>query len=97
MVDVFNLFNAICVEDLGFASSIFPTVQFNPMLKERILKDIFNPEFSGQKPTGKINRTIFRFRRWRANGWKHRLCYNESMWSAFWSGVRNHLLKPASI
>lgn len=97
MVDVFNLFNAICVEDLGFASNIFPTVQFNPMLKERILKDIFNPEFSGQKPTGKINRAIFRFRRWRANGWKHRLCYNESMWSAFWSGVRNHLLKPASI
>lgn len=36
MMDFFNLINAICVDDLGFAADIFPTVQFLPELKERV-------------------------------------------------------------
>ena len=95
--NAFNVFNAICVEDLGFDSDIFPQVQFNPFLKNRVLRDILQPEFSGSLPKWLIPRVIFKIRRWRSNAWKHELCYKESMWSAFWSGVYNHLRKPSTI
>lgn len=94
---MFNIFNAICVEDFGFAASLFPELRFSPMLKDRVLAEILSPEFSGETPSALFPRIAFKFRRWRANAWKHRLCYRESLWSAFWSGVWNHLLKPRSI
>lgn len=95
MMDFFNCINAICVEDLGFDSSLFGGVQFNPALKEKILADILSPEFSRVPPDGRfLPRALYMFRRWKGNGWKHKLCYNESMWSAFWSGLWSHLIKP---
>lgn len=97
MTRLFNAFNAICVEEFGFSPSIFPVVQYDPMLKERVLKEIIEPSFSGLEPKGVIRRVFFKYRRWKANGWKHELCYKESMWSAFWSGVWSHILKPSSI
>lgn len=97
MREFFNCINAICVEELGFASSIFSYVQFNPFLKERVLNDILNPRFQGEMPSNLFARILWKIRRWKANEWKHELCYKESMWSAFWSGVWGHLLKPASI
>lgn len=97
MKEFYNSINAICVEDLGFDSSIFPYVQFDPKLKEKVLNDILSPEFSRESPKMLIPRLIHKFRRWRGNAWKHEMCYNESMWSAFWSGIWNHLLKPSSI
>lgn len=97
MREFFNCVNAICVEDLGFNSTIFPYVQFNPIFKDRVLKDILEPEVPNEKPKNLLVRVIWKYRRWRANSWKHELCYEESMWSAFWSGVWNHILKPASI
>lgn len=97
MREFFNCINAICVEELGFASSIFSYVQFNPFLKERVLNDILNPRFQGEMPSNLFLRIMWKIHRWKANEWKHELCYKESMWSAFWSGVWGHLLKPASI
>lgn len=97
MRQLFQLFNAICVEDLGFDASIFPTIQFLPSLKDRVFDEILSPEFSEEEKGGLIRRALFKYRRWRANAWKHELCFNESMWSAFWSGVKSHLLKPSSI
>jgi hypothetical protein len=97
MNPAYTLFNAICVEDLGFESSIFPVFQFNPDLKERVLSEILSPEFDEPTPAGLLRRIPYKFRRWRANGWKHQLCYNESMASAFWSGLWSHLIKPSSI
>ena len=97
MTEFFNCINAICVEDLGFNASIFPYIQFNPMLKEKVLNDILSPEFTRESPKSLIPRLIHKYRRWKGNAWKHEMCYNESMWSAFWSGVKLHLLKPASI
>lgn len=97
MKDLYNVFNAICVRDLGFDVKIFRHVQFDPKLKDRVLKDILSPEFGSEVPSGLFKRIVWKWRRWKANGWKHRLCYEESMWSAFWSGVWNHLLKPSSI
>ena len=97
MREFFNCINAICVEELGFKTSVFPYIQFDPSVKERVMDDILNPRFQGEKPSNILFRIVWKIRRWKANEWKHKLCYEESMWSAFWSGVWGHLLKPASI
>ena len=97
MIDFFNCLNAICVEELGFDSKIFHGVQFNPALKDRVLQDILHPQYSVNEPSNLLPRLVYKFKRWKGNAWKHELCYKESMWSAFWSGVWNHLLKPKSI
>lgn len=95
MTGIFHCFNAICVDDLGFDANLIPTAS-HP-LKERVLADIFSPEFPQEMPKRLIPRVIWKFRRWKANGWKHQLCYKESMWSAFWTGLWAHLRKPSSI
>ncbi|MBQ6957073.1 MAG: nucleotidyltransferase family protein [Bacteroidales bacterium] len=97
MEHMLEIFNRICVEDLGFAKDLFPEFGCNPLLKNKVLNEILSPEFTGKTPASVIPRIIFRYRRWRSNEWKHQICYKESMWSAFWSGVWNHLLKPSSI
>lgn len=97
MRPLFHLFNAICVEDLGFEADLFPKGEIDTNLKQRVLKEVLFPEFKEAQPASLVPRVAFKFRRFRANGWKHKLCYKESMWSAFWSGVWGHLLKPKSI
>lgn len=97
ILDFCNCINAICIEDLDFKPSIFPYVQFNPFMKNRVLNDILNPKFSGEIPQNLFTRLYWKIRRWNANKWKHELCYKETLWSAFWSGVWNHILKPSSI
>lgn len=97
MKDFYNCINAICVEELGFSANIFHGVQFNPIIKDRVLKDILYPRFSVSEPARLIPRLLYKYKRWKGNGWKHKLCYNESLWSAFLGGVWSHLLKPASI
>lgn len=97
MRQMFNTINAICVGDLGFDVAYFPTVQFDPNLKDRVLNEILAPKYSANVPKNIFSRVAFKIRRWRDNEWKHQLCYKDSMWSAFWSGVWNHLLKPSSI
>lgn len=97
MKEFFNLVNAICVEDLGFAADMFPTVQFLPSLKDRVLNDIIDPMFTSEEPSGFIPRVAYKLKRWHGNAWKHDLCYNESMWSAFWDGVLSHMMKPSSL
>jgi len=94
---LYDIFNAICIEDLGFPASMFQRVQYDSRLKDRVLNEILNPEFSGKLPRSTCRRVAFKIRRWRGNAWKHELCYKDSMWSAFWSGVWNHVLKPSSI
>jgi len=97
MTTIFNIFNAICVEDFGFGAAIFPQGQFNPSVKDRVFNEILEPEFSEEQPKNLLPRMAYKIRRWYANGWKHDLCYKESRWSAFWNGIWNHMLKPASI
>ena len=97
IMDFFNTINAICVEELGFESRLFPQVQFNPFLKDRVLDDILNPKYSEEEPKYLIPRLLYKYRRWKGNSWKNELCFNESLSSTFFSGVWGHLLKPASI
>ena len=97
MMEFFNTINAVCVEDLGFPSSIFPIVRFNPSLKARVLADIITPEFSGESPRWFFSRIAFKYRRWQANAWKQDFCYGDSRWKAFWAGVWSHILKPSMV
>lgn len=95
--DFTNCLNAICVENLGFESSIFHGFQFNPSLKEKILADILNPEFEAAEPHYLVPRLIYKYRRWQGNAWKQKLCYPESRWDYFWSGLWAKIIKPSSI
>lgn len=97
MIDFFNLINAICEKDLGFSAEIFPSVQYLPSIKERVLNDILDPEYGTAEPDRLIKRIIYKYRRWHGNAWKQKICYGESRWSSFWSGIWAKLLKPASI
>lgn len=97
MKEFFDCVNVICVEDLGFPINIFPSVQFDHRLKEKVLNDILDPAFATKEPQWLIKRIAYKYRRWKGNAWKHELCYNESRRSAFFTGVWAKLLKPASI
>ena len=97
MLPLFDLFNAICVENLGFDACLFPKYEVDAQMKERVMNEIQSPEFNEKQPTSLLPRVAFKYRRWKANSWKHNLCYKESRWSAFRSGVWNHILKPKTI
>ena len=97
MKEFFNCINAICVEELGFGVNIFNGVQFNPNLKEKVLADIWEPKYPREEPKFLVPRMLFKYRRWKGNAWKHQMCYNEPLMDGFWSGIKNHLIKPASI
>ena len=73
MKDFFTIVNAICVENLGFKTEIFPPIQFMPDLKERALSDILNPAYSAAESAGLIPRVIYKYRRWKGNAWKQKL------------------------
>lgn len=97
MRDFFNLINAICVDDLGYKTEIFPEIHFLPALKERVLKDILDPEFTAAEPASLFPRIVYKYRRWQGNAWKQKLCYSESRGAMFWNGLWAKMLKPASI
>lgn len=95
--DFVNSLNAICVEDLGFSSNIFQEVRYLPVLKDKIFADIMNPEFGEPEPNSFIPRLLYKYKRWKGNAWKQKMCFNESLLSGFWTGLWSHLLKPRSI
>ena len=97
MHDFLNCINAICVDDLGFSVSLFPSVQYLPHLKDKVLQDILVPEFQHEPPSQIFARLVFKYKRWRANEWKRNMCYDESGISNLISGVWAHLLKPKTI
>ena len=97
MTDFFNCLNAICVDDLRFDAKLFPYVQFNLPVKEKVLNEILEPSFSRREPCDLFPRLVFKYKRWKGNAWKQELCYHDSRASSFFTGVWNHLLKPKSI
>lgn len=97
MTDFFNILNAICVGDLGFDFKIFPIVQFDPFIKEKVLNELLEPSFAREEPKGLFARLAYKYRRWKGNAWKQELCYHDGRLRSFFSGVWNHLLKPKTI
>lgn len=97
MKQFFDCIIAICVEDFGFAPNLFPYVQSSCALKDIVLADILEPEYTAGEPKGFVGRLVYRYRRWQGNAWKQEMCYGESRWSEFWSGIWAKILKPSSI
>ena len=97
MIDFFNCLNGICVEDLGFSPDIFCEIRYLPSIKEKMLKDIFSPEYTAVEPNFFISRLIYKYKRWRGNAWKRKICYEESDSIAFVKGLWYHILKPSSL
>ncbi len=97
MYDFMLCLNSICVRDLGFmALSSLPQTA-NLALKERVLQDILTPEFGNDLPKHFFPRVAYKIRRWNANKWKNRLCYEESLFTSFFHSAFGHLVKPKSI
>ena len=110
MIRFYRIINTICVEDLGFGNALFSHAALDTasqgiagqarnedVLKKRVLNDIISPEFLGNEPKHIWKRVPFKYRRWKSNGWKRELCFNESPGSAFWCGIKSQIMKPASI
>ena len=95
MLEFFNRINAICVEDLGFDTRQFPYVQFEPVLKDRIFTSILYD--SADLPKNIFKRVISKYRRWKKNGWKRHLCYDESTTESLLMSIWLHIVKPSSI
>ncbi len=94
MMVFFRCMNAICVEDLGFDSSIFPQESYYSALKERVLADTLSPEFHDSAPSGYLANIFFKYRRWRANNWKQRMCYKEGLLESFITLALSHIIGP---
>ena len=97
MTEFFDCINAICVEDLGFSSGIFPYVQFNPDVKARVLNAILDMDSPTIFQKNIIVRTLTKYNRWKANEWKRKMCYNDTEHSSFAKRLWAHIVKPASI
>lgn len=94
----FNQINAICVDYLGFSEKDFPAIRRNQELEERILKDIFHPEFEEKKPNGGLLAILrFKTKRWWSNRWKHQLVYNDSLTMTFATLALSHLRRIKTI
>ncbi len=90
--------NAIAIDCLGLDAAKIPAFERNPRLEQRVLAEIMNPSFDEKTPHGNIVRIVwFKFRRWWANRWKHRIVYREGLFRAFIQSAWSHLLKPKTI
>lgn len=93
-----NCLNAIAIDHFGLDASTLPPFERDRALEERVLNDIIEPEFNETSPRGNILRSlIFKFRRWWANRWKHRLVHREGLLHTFVVQVYSHLLKPKTL
>lgn len=90
----------IANEYLGFSNDFFhipKSLKRNIEIENRILVDMFAPDFGGQRPKGYLGYMIWIFHRWWAHRWKHKLVYNDSLFSTFWWQFVSHLKKPKTL
>lgn len=92
-----NSQNALCIDYLGFPADAFPTFERDETLETRILNDILSPEFNENAPSDFIKGLLFKYRRWKANSWKHEITFPESLTETLLTQFFAHLLKPASL
>lgn len=89
---------ALSIDHLGLSTEGLPTIPRNRELEEEILNEIISPRFAEKMPEqGIVHRLLFRYRRWWANRWKHRLVYREGLFATFLQQIFSHLMKPKSL
>ncbi len=90
--------NAIVVDYFDIPKECLPPIERDAELELRVVNDILHPEFDEESPHGNIIKSlIFKFRRWWANRWKHRIVYREGLIHTFLIQTYSHLLKPKSL
>lgn len=92
-----NCQNALCIDYLGFPSDAFPSFEREAELETRILNDILSPDFKKKAPKGFIKGLIFKYERWKANAWKHKITFPESLAETLCTQIFAHIKKPASL
>ena len=93
-----NAINGICINYLGLNQSTVPTYSCNKELEDKIFDDIVNPRFNTRMPKrGCVKIISWKFERYWANRWKHKLIYNESWLRTFFKSLYAHALKPKTI
>lgn len=98
LYDFFNVINAICVSNIGFSENVFPPIERQKQMEERILNDIFRPESDEKKPhVGLFAVLSFKTRRWWRNRWKHQLVYNDNLIMTFMTLAWSHLMRFETI
>lgn len=89
---------AIATDALGTPAAELPPFERDEALEQRVLNEILQPEFAEPWPRrGALRILRFKFRRWWANRWKHRIVYREGLLSTFVVQLWSHLLKPKSL
>lgn len=85
--------NSICVEYLGLDRSLFPTFEDDKRLVERMVNDMFQPEFSDEIPPKEkfLKYGIVKTKRLLANRWKYKLVYEEGLLKSFWVLAKNRI------
>ena len=89
--------NALCIDYLGFPLDVFPAFERNKELETRVLNDILSPEFNKKAPEGFLKGLLFKYERWRANVWKHKITFPESLTETLLTQIFAHIQKPASL
>ena len=90
----------IGVDYLGFKKSIFhlpSDINIKEQLIDRIISDTLFPRHPRRPNDDGIVYVVWLIQRWWLNRWRHKLVYKDSLFSTFFSQLRSHLLKPASL
>ena len=102
MVKFVLCMTAISVETFGFSKDVFHIPQSltdfpenNRSLIERVMNDILHSvKYKNKNGLAYIGS---RFKLWKANLWKHRIVYSDSIISTFFMQLISHLKKPSTI
>ncbi|MCR5549181.1 MAG: nucleotidyltransferase family protein [Bacteroidales bacterium] len=96
MVHFTNSLNAIGVHYLGFAPEIFPGIEQDQALIDRVFGEILHPAFQDKEDGTLLNSLRVKMTRWWSNRWKYRLCFSDSLTAAFFHSLFAKFLKPKS-
>ncbi len=89
---------AICVERLGVDPAKAYDFRHDERLQNDVLNETLHPLFSDKHPeSGIAAPALFKIRRWRANRWKHRIVYRDSLAGSFLWLCWAHLIRPRTI
>lgn len=96
MVHFTNSLNAIGMRYLGFAPELFPGIEQDQALVDRVFGEILHPAFQDKEDGTLLNSLWVKLTRWWSNRWKYRLCFSDSLTAAFFHSLFAKFLKPGS-